>query len=201
MSGRALSDIQGRVGIPNLIYAGNHLEILGVGLHFVEPIATERRHDLLWLSDRLSVGLRHIPGVEVEYKGLTATVHFRRAPVQQVAHISRIVRAAMEGRNSLFVVSAGKESLEIRPRVNWHKGRAVRWVQAKLRHRRTLSIYFGDDITDEDAFAVLSDGITVKVGEGAETAAQYFVPGPEHVTEFLEWLADHVICHAVEEHV
>ena len=51
-----------------------------------------------------------------------------------------------------------------------------------------LSIYVGDDSTDEDAFAALPDGITVKVGEPTETTAGYYVAGPTEVEQFLEWL-------------
>jgi trehalose 6-phosphate phosphatase len=40
ISGRALWDLRLRVGLENLIYAGNHgLEISGPGMDFVEPVA------------------------------------------------------------------------------------------------------------------------------------------------------------------
>ncbi len=40
ISGRAVGDVKGRVGLPNLIYAGNHgLEIEGRGLAFEHPEA------------------------------------------------------------------------------------------------------------------------------------------------------------------
>jgi trehalose 6-phosphate phosphatase len=42
ISGRERADLQKRIGIPGLIYAGNHgLEINGHGFLFVEPTATQ----------------------------------------------------------------------------------------------------------------------------------------------------------------
>ena len=51
-----------------------------------------------------------------------------------------------------------------------------------------LVVFVGGDPTDEDAFAALPDGITVRVGSGPETAAKYHVDGPDGVRKFLEWL-------------
>ncbi len=44
ISGRERADLEARVGIPGLIYSGNHgLEISGPGFSFVEPTAVESR--------------------------------------------------------------------------------------------------------------------------------------------------------------
>jgi trehalose 6-phosphate phosphatase len=83
ISGRSLSDLQRRVGLEGLTYAGNlGLAIRGPGLSFVEPIAAERMGVLQELSQDLELRLRHISGAEVENKGLTASVHFRGAGKQ-----------------------------------------------------------------------------------------------------------------------
>jgi trehalose-phosphatase len=50
-------------------------------------------------------------------------------------------------------------------------------------------VYVGDDRTDEDAFAALPEGITIKVGEPTKTAASFYLKSPEEVKRFLEWLA------------
>jgi trehalose-phosphatase len=191
VSGRALHDLQARVGIANLIYAGNHgLEIEGRGLRFVQPQAAACRAELLELSDRLSRDLHPVAGVEIECKGLTTTIHFRRAREDQAGRISAIAREAVRGSNDRFVCRAGKKSLEIRPRVNWHKGAAVRWIREKLAPAGALSVYAGDDATDEDAFRALPEDITVKVGDSGSTAAKYHVTGPDEVIRFLQQVRD-----------
>src|SRR5258708_39643136 len=67
ISGRAIDDLQHRVGIEGLVYAGNHgLEILGAGLRFVEPEALATRHELREVVRQLVASLWQIPGIRVE---------------------------------------------------------------------------------------------------------------------------------------
>lgn len=190
ISGRALPDLRERVRMEEIIYAGNHgLEITGPGLHFIEPIAAQRVDMLEELARHLQVRLRHIHGVEVESKVLTASIHFRRASVGSADEVHRTVQDALTPVISLFQVTQGLQVFEIRPRVNWHKGLAVRWIKETLRRDDSLPIYVGDDVTDEDAFAALPDGITISVGRTSSTCAQYHLDRQESVQEFLVWLA------------
>ena len=55
-----------------------------------------------------------------------------------------------------------------------------------------MTVYLGDDASDEDAFAVLPDAVTIKVGAAVATCARYQLSGPSAVHEFLLWLADGV---------
>src|SRR5882724_10396929 len=66
ISGRGLADLKVRVGLPNLIYAGNHgLEISGPGIYYVQPVAAKRAQALSELLADLQQRLEHIPGVQV----------------------------------------------------------------------------------------------------------------------------------------
>lgn len=190
ISGRSLADVQSRVGLPPLIYAGNHgLEICGQGFHFVEPVAAARAESLGSLSAELSLGLRHIPGIAVENKGLTASIHFRRVAPAALAEVTRTVVATVAPYNHDFVLTLGKKVFEIRPRVDWDKGSAARWINDRIGEQNSLSVYIGDDETDEDAFAALTGGITVRVGLPAQTRAEFHLAGPAEVYQFLRWLA------------
>src|SRR5260370_36096691 len=52
ISGRERADLQGRVRMPGLIYAGNHgLEISGAGILFVEPTAAGSSDRIKKLAD------------------------------------------------------------------------------------------------------------------------------------------------------
>ena len=191
ISGRPLSDLQQRVGLPGLFYAGNHgLEISGPGLSFVEPAALQRVPALRELSRSLERRLKDMAGARVDNKRLTATVHYRKARDEDREEIRRIVQEAVASSGDLFRVSEGLKALEIRPQVNWNKGAAAQWILESSGGEDALPIYLGDHATDEDAFSALAAGITVRIGRTAETSAQYQLEYQEAVGEFLAWLAE-----------
>ena len=70
---------------------------------------------------------------------------------------------------------------------------AVEWLLATRGSARTdaLPLYIGDDITDEDAFAALSErGISIVVqGTDRVTTADYALADTDGVRRFLGWLA------------
>ena len=194
VSGRSLADVREMVGIPGLVYAGNHgLEIDGPDGIFIHPEAEELQPHLDLVLEALRERLSDLQGVYVEGKGLTLSVHYRLTPEEvrpqvmegfdevmgQVAHGERVR------------ITRRKEILEVRPRVNWHKGRAIARIAGAFPHG-TLPIYFGDDLTDEDGFEAVHDlkGISVFVGPARQpTKALYRVDSPAEVAETLELLA------------
>lgn len=191
VSGRALIDIRERVGLANLIYAGNHgLEISGGGLNFVEPDAVQRIKLLGELSRRLRERLRHVPGVVIENKVLTATIHFRRVQRGGRNEIRKAIYEEVAFSDRIFCVTQGLEVLEIRPRVDWNKGAAVRWIEAMRGSADTFTFYIGDDMTDEDAFSALPKGINIRVGKATGTAARFYLERQESVVRFLAWLVE-----------
>jgi trehalose 6-phosphate phosphatase len=191
-SGRSMADVRSRVGLPQLSSSGTHgLEIEGRGLAFVEPVARAAAAPLHELCGRAEKLLARVPGAVLEQKGLTASVHYRTAPTERWDEITQIARQVVASDPDRFVLSAGHRIWEIRPRVAWHKGKAVNWVVEHLPDpRRRLVIYVGDDQTDEDAFASLPDGVTVNVGRGASTQARYQLADPAAVEMFLRWLLE-----------
>ncbi len=101
-----------------------------------------------------------------------------------------MVHAALARAPHPFRSTCGDKSFEIRPRVDWNRGDAVRYIRAHAAAPGALAIYVGDDATDEDAFAALPEDITIKVGDAPETLAQYNLENVDEVQEFLGWLAD-----------
>src|SRR5580658_147709 len=174
ISGRAVEDLYARIRLDGLIYAGNHgLEIFGRQFRFVEPAASARREALERLSEELTLELRDFKGTIVECKGLTTSVHYRLAAEPDWAQIRQAVYAATARNGNLFRVNPGRKVFDIVPRTNWHKGAAVAWINGHLGDKGLLTVYLGDDTSDEDAFAVLPDAVTVKVGSAAATGARY----------------------------
>jgi trehalose-phosphatase len=88
-----------------------------------------------------------------------------------------------------FEVTEGRKVFEIRPRVGWDKGMAVRWIEKASAKPGALSLYIGDDATDEDAFHAIPEGITISIGKTRATSAQYYLERQESVPEFLDWLS------------
>lgn len=198
ISGRALSDVAELVGVPRLTYAGNHgLEISGPRAHRIHPQADTVHRILRGLYDAFREEMRAFPGVIVEDKQLGIAVHYRLAPAGDVPEVLDRAYALLRRYNQerLLRVVSGKAVFEVRPNVEWDKGKAVLWLLEVLHgpkwEENVLPLYLGDDVTDEDAFEVLRGrGITVQVGPtyGRTTAAHYRLDSTADVTVFLNWL-------------
>jgi trehalose 6-phosphate phosphatase len=188
VSGRSLNDVRERAALGNVIYAGNHgLEIEAGSARFREPRAEVLRREIRCLSLQLQMALSDTDGLEIEDKGLTLSVHFRR--VHQHFHDwVRSVTSSMVARSRSFVCREGKMVLEVRPQIDWHKGYAVKWILREILPFSSLPIYIGDDTTDEDAFAALPDGIRIRVGDSDDSKAEYFLSDVAAVGQFLRWL-------------
>lgn len=191
VSGRSASDLRSRTDVPGLIVAGNHgLEIAGPGWEHTDPAVAEHAPYVKSLGATLTKALEAIPGVFVEEKGLSVSVHFRHVKPEQHEAVRTAVHGVLAGASHPFVLTTGRMVFDIRPRVYWHKGEAVKWIAAQVNQVKALVVFVGGDPTDEDAFTALPDGITVCVGQGPETAAKYHVDGPDGVRQLLQWLRD-----------
>lgn len=100
------------------------------------------------------------------------------------------------GRRDALRVTTGREVIELRPDLDWDKGKTLRWVMEHLGSGKgpLVPIYLGDDITDEDAFdAVRADGVPIMVRHNDDgdraTAAEYALENPAAVAEFILRLA------------
>ena len=194
ISGRELSDVSSRVGVPGLVYAGNHgLEICGPDLEYRHPDVAAIIPALSETAARLAYGLADVPGALVENKTLSLTVHFRRTPADRHELVAAIFEDVVKPLidDGLCRVTSGKAVLELRPTVDWHKGRALEFIRSRL-SPGAFPIYIGDDATDEDAFAAAQDagGFGIFVGpSGSTTGARYRLDSPAAVNDALAELA------------
>ncbi|TYT61348.1 trehalose-phosphatase [Natrialba swarupiae] len=189
VSGRALADVRGRVGESDA-YAGNHgLELLRNGSLAVHPVASKRATLVGESCSALEAALDSVPGVRIENKRLTATVHTRAVPDPLRPLVRRRTAAVVDRLGGTDLeVSRGKRVLEIGPAIPWGKGNAVELTAADL-PPETVVVYVGDDTTDESAFrAVGPDGIGIRVGGEEPSAADWRVRSPTEVASFLTWL-------------
>jgi len=191
ISGRRLSDVSSMTGLPDLVYAGNHgLEISGPGLDFVHPEAKAFGKTRGLLVQDLQRELSSLPGVLVEDKGLTISVHYRQTPDELAAEVESRFKVAVSPylKPGGWKATAGKKVLEARPDIPWDKGKAIAYLQDAY-PSAPLTFYFGDDLTDEDGFEEVqsSGGIAVFVGQARQpTKALHRLDSPQEVVETLQ---------------
>jgi len=128
----------------------------------------------------------------VDRKRFAVAVHYRNVPGELVPGLFEAVERVLAGRPELRRAE-GRKVVELRPDVDWDKGRAVQWLLDALEVGDAAPIYIGDDITDEDAFEAVNaaGGTSVVVGlPNRLTAARYRLEGVGEVERFLSLLAE-----------
>jgi trehalose 6-phosphate phosphatase len=185
VSGRALEDVRQRVGIEGIFCCGNHgLEIDGPDTTWSSADAHAHRPELadaMALLRRQSAG---IEGVIIEDKGLTGTGHWRLVPDESRDALREMVGAAVQSHSGLRL-AYGKAVWEIRPRVDWNKGAAIRHLLKRLALTTADTICLGDDDTDESSFRALPDGVTLRVGASATSTARFLLNDVADTAAFL----------------
>lgn len=195
VSGRDLDDVRRFVQLDHLYYAGSHgFDMAGPnGWRHVVEKGKAFLPALDQATKALEEALSGIAGARVERKKFSLAVHYRQVAPDDEAQVARIVRAVVE-RNGKLRVSGGKKVFDVKPRADWHKGRAVLALldTLDLGGDGVLTFYCGDDTTDEDAFRVLArNGIGVVVRDKADrtSAARYALDNVAAVERFLTELA------------
>ncbi len=196
VSGRAAADVERLAGVRGAWVVGNH------GFEILRPDGTPITDASLGTArEAIAAALRDIadailtmPGVLIEDKHWTASVHFRLAAPAVVPMLREAVERAAD-RQGLRVME-GKKVLEIRPNRDVNKGTAALELTREILGPRQGSVlYVGDDATDEDAFASLRAhmpaAVTARVAHdhSARTAAEFALDDTSAVAEFLGWLA------------
>jgi trehalose 6-phosphate phosphatase len=188
VSGRALADLRTVADPPG--------DTLLVGSHGAEVASADAGEltlddDTRARLDEVVAALRAIerahPGTSVELKPAGAVLHTRRAARPAAAAATRQALDGVATWDGVHV-TAGKEVVELSV-VRAGKGLALDGLRKRLGVDAVF--YAGDDVTDENAFAVLDPArgdVRLKVGDG-ETAAEHRVADPEQVVAVLEHLA------------
>jgi trehalose-phosphatase len=188
ISGRSLEDLREKVGVSGIIYVGNHgLEIENSNGRHKRILSPTRTRELKRITRNLQNSLKEIPGILFEEKGPILSVHYRNVAQKFFARIPHVLEEELKQWRNRWKMASGKMVLEIRPKVDFHKGEAVKEILKTFPSPGLLPIYLGDDQTDEDAFRVLKgQGISVFIGTGGLLSeADFFLQNPDEVKEFL----------------
>ena len=180
---------------------GNHgLEWLAPGAEAAEstPALDEARRAVRFALAALGADLGE--GVQVENKGISATVHYRGAPDPEAA--GRAVLAVLEPiTGGALELRRGRMAVELRPVGLGDKGTAVATVVERYALRGLLVA--GDDVTDLDMFRAAREqrdrgalrAAVIGVRGGREVpaavaeAADVVLPSPEAMAALLAALA------------
>ncbi len=198
ISGRRAASLQARVGLPGIIYVGNHglerwvdgkTEVLSEAAAFL-PALQAAHNELEPLM---------AAGAYVEDKEATLSVHYRGTKYPSdfaLGHAVQISNIANKHGLELFT---GKMVFEVRPPVHVDKGSAFRKLVKE--HKLEAAIFLGDDISDLRALRVAKEmraeniceswGIGVQSDEAPEElaeAADYLATGVADVEALLGWL-------------
>ncbi|HET8630420.1 MAG TPA: trehalose-phosphatase [Thermomicrobiales bacterium] len=204
ISGRAAADAARLVGVPGLLYIGNHglerlrgdhLEVDAAARPYVPRIAAT-----LAAAERAATGAG-LRGLVFEDKGVTASIHYRLAPDPDRARdmLEPLVRGLADEAG--LRVTEGRRILELRPPVRGDKGTALAGVIAD--HALAGVVFLGDDVTDLDAMAELRcqreagriAGLNVGVADAPPTVrelADALAPDVASVAAFLAAVAERV---------
>lgn len=192
ISGRTLVDVEKRVGLKGLIYAGSH------GLEWrihgrVRRKKSSRRTLPAFADARRSLleYTRLFPKLFIEDKKHSLALGYRSLSKNQIAQFrrgaSKIMGAAI--RLKTMRVIDNVFTFEIMPVSEWTKGECAQHIFKTVAKKGSVAIYIGDSLTDEDAFRTLTDGITIRVGKSSVSAAQYYFKSRSGVERFLRRIA------------
>lgn len=188
VSGRGLTDVKNKLGLQNLYYAGSHgFEISGPDNYYRE---NDEAQFILPFFDKiepeLKSKLKDINGVGYERKKFTLAIHYRKVKKENEKDVHRIVEEVLKNYDRLKK-GEGKKVIEIKPALDWHKGRAVETLKKQIfGDRDSFTFYLGDDVTDEDAFESNAIDLGILVGShGGQTYADYTLESIDEVKTFL----------------
>lgn len=187
VSGRSVKDLM-RVAEadPRWWLVGSHgVEIVGPegsGVHIApEPDSAER--EALWQA--FGEVAAQFPGVWVEQKSQGAAMHTRGVSSEVESSVHHLLLPVIEGFGASLTTRRGHGIVESALR-SANKGDGINALRDYLTPE--VVVFMGDDLTDEDGFAVLRPGdVGVKVG-GDPTRAEYRIEDPDNVAQFLRAL-------------
>ena len=202
VSGRAREKVYDFVKLDELYYAGSH------GLDIAGPKGSPDidYKPCLWAEDvmqnvfeTLKKKLDSIKGAVVETNVFCVSAHYRQCENEEdEAEVEKAVDEIVAQNKDKLRKHSGKKVWEVKPKVDWDKGKALSYLleALKLNDRKdVISMYLGDDVTDEDAFEVLrklsddetqGDGVGIVVTKvPKQTKASYSLRDTDEVLQFL----------------
>jgi len=192
ISGRDLDTLLKLLGLRDgLLFAGTHgLEVIGRdGARRFMTGVEQSADDIRLLREFVATAIPRDRGFIVEDKRVALTLNYRNASPAEAIEVLKSFDAFVMQRPTLQLLH-GKLIHEAIPRGIGGKNNAIEFFLRDTGIDGARAAYFGDDLTDEDAFRALAAhrGTGVLVGAARDTLAQYYLETPSAVADILEEL-------------
>ena len=185
VSGRSLQDLRTLCAFPPAIHlVGSHGSEYESG--FDDEVGPDQQRLLDQLDDELTELAAAAPGFLIERKPASVAFHYRQADPEIAEDVLTNIRQG-PGAHPDVRARDGKMVVELAV-IDADKGSAIERLQRESGADGVL--FVGDDVTDEDAFAVLGAAdIGIKVGDGT-TLAAYRVADTDETADLLNLLVE-----------
>jgi trehalose 6-phosphate phosphatase len=159
---------------------------------------TSRSPALAAIAPRLAPLAGRHAGLQLEDKGLTLAVHYRREP-HLGSYLCRLLRELVR-QDDRLLLERGKMVIEIKSR-DRDKGGTIVEFMAEEPFCGRVPVFIGDDLSDEHGFRAVNmlGGHSVKVGPG-RTAARHRFASVAAVRSWLERCAEGRNCAPAASH-
>lgn len=181
ISGRQRAELQQYIGIHKVKYMG----LYGWESNGNKRVPFPDRVALARMLVELLAKLPAYPGVWIEPKRNTFSVHLKGASSVTQRQMRQQVRKRVKPLRQTLKMMGNLRDVEVAPVSIGDKGVAVRKLLDEPAMHGALPIYFGDDFSDEPAFAAARKGISILVGKRRTTRAQFCLRGPAEVAAAL----------------
>jgi trehalose 6-phosphate phosphatase len=181
ISGRQRAELQHYIGVRNVKYMG----LYGWENNGNKKVRFPIRLALARTLVDLLKDLPSYPGVWIEPKVNSFSIHLRGAGGETRRQIRQAVSKRLRPLRETLRVMTNLRDVEVAPVAIGDKGVAVKKMLERPALRGALPIYFGDDLSDEPAFASVRKGISILVGKRRTTGARFCLRGPAEVATAL----------------
>jgi len=188
ISGRTLDDVQAKVRLDSLFYAGiSGLEIDLGSLRLRHHSAMQVAPVMGRLIEHVESILADFPGSWIENKQFGMTVHFRNLVADRQRELQARVAGTIQALSASLRIATGPSALEIGPSGQCHKGTAVQAIIDHLGNCSPACLCAGDEANDVEMFEAVTaqSGICLGVGTSAPYSAHVRLASPIELNRVL----------------